>query len=83
MSEWLSLEEAAKRARVSVSTIRHWIRVRGLQSRRPGRRRVVDLATLDRFIDLDGRTDPPAPATSMRAPAPRTRTRPAQGDRRA
>lgn len=76
MSEWLSLEQAAKRACVSVSTIRHWIRVRNLPSRRPGRRRLIDLATLDRFIDQDGDLDVvPVPATTTPLAKPRTRTR--------
>jgi excisionase family DNA binding protein len=49
-SEFLLLDEVARRCRVPLSTVRHWIAVGKLQSGRFARRRVVRAADLDRFI---------------------------------
>ncbi len=49
-SQMLLLEEVAREARVSVSTVRFWIAVRKLPSVRPGRRRLVKRADLDVFL---------------------------------
>ena len=51
--ELLQLEEVARLARVSVSSVRHWIKVGRLQSVRPGRRRLVRRADLDTFLGGD------------------------------
>jgi excisionase family DNA binding protein len=59
-SEFLTLDETAERARVSVSTVRYWIRQKKLASVRPGRRRLVRRVDLDRL--LGGETAPPAPS---------------------
>jgi len=48
-NELLQLEEVAKLARVSVSTVRHWIKTGRLPSLRPGRR-LVRRADFDRFL---------------------------------
>ncbi len=48
----LLLTEVAAMARVSVSTVRHWIRVGRLASVRPGRRRMVFRTELERFLAL-------------------------------
>lgn len=44
------LDEVARRCRVPISTVRHWIAVGKLRSGRFGRRRVVRAVDLDRFI---------------------------------
>lgn len=48
--ELLLLIEVADRARVSISTVRHWIRMGALSSVRPGRRRMVRSDELARFL---------------------------------
>lgn len=48
--QYLLLPEVAELARVSVSTVRHWIRVGRLPSVRPGRRRLVPRAALVRLL---------------------------------
>lgn len=48
--ELLQLEEVAKLARVSVSSVRHWIKTGRLASIRPGRRRLVWRDELTRFL---------------------------------
>jgi len=42
--------EVASEARVSVSSVRHWIRTGKLPSVRPGRRRLVRRADFDQFM---------------------------------
>jgi excisionase family DNA binding protein len=49
-TELLLLDEVARRCRVPVSSVRHWIAVGKLPSGRFARRRVVRAADLDRFI---------------------------------
>jgi excisionase family DNA binding protein len=49
-NDLLRLDEVAQIARVSVSTVRHWIKVGRLVSVRPGRRRLVRRAELERFL---------------------------------
>jgi len=44
------LEEVAAHARVSVATVRHWIRQGELKSFRPGKRRIVRPEDLDAFL---------------------------------
>ena len=46
----LQLEEVAQLARVSVSTVRHWIKTGRLASLRPGRRRLVQRSEFERFL---------------------------------
>lgn len=46
----LRLEDVAELARVSVSTVRHWIKTGRLASLRPGRRRLVQRAEFERFL---------------------------------
>jgi excisionase family DNA binding protein len=46
----LLLEEVAREARVSVSTVRFWIAAKKLPSVRPGRRRLVKRADLNVFL---------------------------------
>jgi len=52
-SELLLLVEAAERARVSVETLRFWIRTGRLASVRPGRRRMVRRDVLEAFLQRD------------------------------
>jgi len=47
----LTIEEVADRCRTAISTVRWWIQTGRLQSRRPGRRRLVRVRDLDRFLD--------------------------------
>ena len=48
--KYLFLTEVAREARVSVSTVRHWIDTGKLRSSRPGRRRLVLRSDLDDFL---------------------------------
>jgi excisionase family DNA binding protein len=50
-SQYLLLTECAAEARVSVSTVRHWILTRRLASTRPGRRRLVRRVDFDEFLE--------------------------------
>jgi len=52
-SELLLLVEAAELARVSVETLRFWIRTGKLASVRPGRRRMIRRDVLDAFLLRD------------------------------
>ena len=52
-NEFLLLVEAAERARVSVETLRFWIRTGRLASVRPGRRRMVRRDVLEAFLQRD------------------------------
>jgi excisionase family DNA binding protein len=47
---FLRVEEVAQEARVSHSTVRHWLRVGRLESVKLGKRRVVPRAAFERFI---------------------------------
>jgi excisionase family DNA binding protein len=47
---FLTLEECAAEARVSPSSVRHWLRMGKLRSVRPGRRRLVERAEFERFL---------------------------------
>ncbi|RYZ03092.1 MAG: helix-turn-helix domain-containing protein [Myxococcales bacterium] len=44
------LEEVAEETRTALSTVRHWIATGRLPSTRPGRRRLVRRADLERFL---------------------------------
>jgi len=52
---YLTLEECAREARVSASTVRHWIYERRLSSTRPGRRRLVSREDFERFLARNAR----------------------------
>jgi excisionase family DNA binding protein len=55
----LQLIEVARLARVSVSSVRHWIKSGRLASIRPGKRRLVRRAEFERFLDRqDGHNAP-------------------------
>jgi excisionase family DNA binding protein len=60
--DFLLLDEVAELARVSVDTVRFWIRAGKLASVRPGRRRMVRYAVLEAFLQQD-----PRPASATRA----------------
>jgi excisionase family DNA binding protein len=47
---FLTLEECATEARVSRSSVRHWLRTGKLRSVRPGRRRLVERSEFERFL---------------------------------
>ena len=49
-NQYLLLTECAAEARVSVSTVRHWILTGRLASTRPGRRRLVRRVDLAAFL---------------------------------
>ena len=51
--DYLLLDEVAELARVSVDTVRFWIRAHKLASVRPGRRRMVRREVLDAFLEQD------------------------------
>ena len=46
----LQLVDVSRLARVSVSTVRHWIKTGRLASLRPGRRRLVLRGEFERFL---------------------------------
>jgi excisionase family DNA binding protein len=48
--DFLFLDEVARRARVSVESVRHWIKARRLPSVRPGKRRMVRRCDLEEFM---------------------------------
>lgn len=50
-SSYLLLNEAAELARVSIETIRFWIKTNRLPSSRPGRRRLVRRDVLEAFLE--------------------------------
>jgi excisionase family DNA binding protein len=56
-SDLLQLEEVAQIARVSVSTVRHWIKAGRLPSLRPGRRRMVRRTDFERFLGASPAND--------------------------
>jgi excisionase family DNA binding protein len=47
---FLTIEECAAVARVSVSSVRHWLRTGRLNSIRPARRRLVERVEFERFL---------------------------------
>lgn len=49
-SKYLILREVAELARVSVSTVRHWIAEGRLHSIKPGKKRLVKKTELTRFL---------------------------------
>jgi excisionase family DNA binding protein len=49
-AEFLLLDEVARRCRVPVSTVRHWIVLKKLPSGKFARRRLVRREDLERFI---------------------------------
>jgi excisionase family DNA binding protein len=61
-SELLRLEEVAELARVSTSSVRHWIKTGRLASIRPGRRRMVRRVDFERFL-VTSVGHRPAPST--------------------
>lgn len=46
---FLTIEECAAEARVSPSSVRHWLRS-GLKSVRPGRRRLIERVEWERWL---------------------------------
>ena len=50
-NELLRLDEVAAICRTSIHTVRYWIAMKRLPSIRPGRRRLVRRADLERFLD--------------------------------
>jgi excisionase family DNA binding protein len=67
-NDLLLLTEVATEARVSVSTVRHWISIGKLPTVRPGRRRMVRRADLDALLATDvaarPRGNPPSGGTT-------------------
>ena len=61
-SEYLLLDEVARKCRTSVSTVRVWLAAGRFPSIRPGRRRLVRRDALQRFLDQSA--PPPATATA-------------------
>ena len=64
-SEFLFLDEVARRCRVPISTVRYWIAETKLPSGRFGRRRMVRTSDLEHFIAAGfengaATTNPPA-----------------------
>ena len=51
MHEYLLLSEIAEITRVSLSTVRHWVRQGRLASVKPGRRRLVHRDALNRMLN--------------------------------
>jgi excisionase family DNA binding protein len=51
--EMLNVVEGAAYARVSVSTLRHWLYTGRLRSVRPGRRRLIRRSDLESFLSRD------------------------------
>lgn len=49
----LTLEEAARVARTSPSTVRHWLAIGRLASVKPGRRRLIRRADLARLLEIE------------------------------
>jgi excisionase family DNA binding protein len=45
------VEEVAREARVSLSTVHHWLRTGRLRSTRPGKRRLVARKDFERFVE--------------------------------
>lgn len=50
---YMLLSEVASEARVSLSSVRHWLRTGKLQSVRPGRRRLIRRTDFEQFIASD------------------------------
>lgn len=65
-AEFLLLDEVARRCRVPVATVRHWIAVGKLPSGRFARCRVIRAADLDRFIAAGFTATAPASAEASR-----------------
>lgn len=55
-SEFLTVQEVAARLRVSVSTVRHWVLDKRLESYRVGGRRLFKREDIDKFIE-QGKTE--------------------------
>ncbi|MEY4549519.1 MAG: Helix-turn-helix domain [Pseudomonadota bacterium] len=55
VEEFLFLEEVARHARVSVDSVRHWIKSGRLRSVRPGKRRLVLRRDLEAFLQRNER----------------------------
>jgi excisionase family DNA binding protein len=47
---FMLVEEVAQEARVSLSTVHHWLRTGRLKSVRPGRRRMVARSDFEKFV---------------------------------
>jgi excisionase family DNA binding protein len=47
---FMLVHEVAREARVSLSTVRHWLRSGRLRSVRPGRRRMIARSDFERFV---------------------------------
>jgi excisionase family DNA binding protein len=50
---YMLLSEVASEARVSLSSVRHWLRTGKLQSVRPGRRRLIRRTDFEQFLATD------------------------------
>lgn len=57
MHDYLLLSEVAEIARTSIDSVRGWLRSGRLPSVKPGRRRLVRRAELERFLARDGLTE--------------------------
>jgi len=58
---FLTLDECAAEARVSRSSVRHWLRTGKLRGVRPGRRRLVERCEFERFLAGEKHRAPEAP----------------------
>ena len=47
---FMLVDEVAREARVSLSTVHHWLRTGRLKSVRPGRRRLIARDDFERFV---------------------------------
>jgi len=61
-SEFLFLDEVARRCRVPVGTVRHWVALGKLPSGRFAKRRLVRRDDLERFIAMGFTSSAPATA---------------------
>jgi excisionase family DNA binding protein len=55
MSDWLTVDEAARQFRITPATLRHWIRRGFIESERQGRRLlIIDPESLRTFVEAGG-----------------------------
>jgi excisionase family DNA binding protein len=52
---YMLIDEVAREARVSLSSVRHWLRTSKLKSVRPGRRRLVERSEFERFLGVSAK----------------------------
>jgi excisionase family DNA binding protein len=55
---FMLVDEVAREARVSLSTVHHWLRTGRLDSTRPGRRRLVAREDFERFVKAFASSSP-------------------------